>query len=324
VKEIRESVKGILVLDAGDLLFKKYYGPILEADVKMTTEKAYVMIDSLNLMGFDGIGIGDDDLSLGKEFLLEIAKRANFPLISSNLIQEESGKLLFKPYIVKEINGLKIGIFSLLSSDLFSNPSDPRRKGLIFRSPLETAQHMVKELQPKTDLIILLSHLGYQKDMELAQTVPGINLIVGSHTGVNLAYAPVIKNTILLQTASKGMLAGRIDLTLYNNEPTFYNTMAKKSLEDKLHFLNLRSGSKEASEADKAQWRKTKEEIERSLQQYHGKNEFTNVIISLSEERKEHPDIVKLVEAFKLTYPEIEKPPTPSILPERRGEIQKK
>ena len=290
----------------------------------MTTEKAYLIIDSLNLMGFDGIGIGDDDLSLGKDFLLEIAKRANFPLISSNLLHEESGKLLFKPYILKEINGLKIGIFSLLSPDLFSNPSDPRRKGLIFRSPLETAQNMVKELQPKTDLIILLSHLGYQKDVELAQTVPGINLIVGSHTGVNLSYAPVIKNTVLLQTASKGMYAGRIDLTLYNNEPTFYNTMAKKSLEDKLNFLNLRWSSKEASEADKTQWRKTKEEIERSLQQFQGKNEFTHVLLPLSDDRKEHPNIVKLVEAYKLIYPEIEKSPTPSTPPDRRGEIQTK
>ena len=63
---------------------------------------------------------------------------------------------------------------------------------------------MVKELQPKTDLIILLSHLSYPKDMELAQKVQGIHVIVGGHTGINLPYPPVIKNTIILQTASKG------------------------------------------------------------------------------------------------------------------------
>ena len=68
---------------------------------------------------------------------------------------------------------------------------------------------MVKELQPKTDLIILLSHLGYPKDMELAQTVSGIQLIIGSHTGINLPHPPLINNkTIILQTSPKGMYAG--------------------------------------------------------------------------------------------------------------------
>jgi 2',3'-cyclic-nucleotide 2'-phosphodiesterase (5'-nucleotidase family) len=64
---------------------------------------------------------------------------------------------------------------------------------------------MVKELQPKSDFIVLLSHLGYPKDLELAQAVSGIHLIVGAHTGMNLVYPPLIRDTILLQTATKGM-----------------------------------------------------------------------------------------------------------------------
>jgi 2',3'-cyclic-nucleotide 2'-phosphodiesterase (5'-nucleotidase family) len=117
--------------------------------------------------------------------------------------------------------GLRIGIFSLLSPDVFSSPSDPRRKGLVFRDPVETAQAMIKELQPKTDLIILLSHLGYPKDIELAQTGPGIHFILGSHLGTNLSHPPIIKNTIILQTASRGMYGGTLDLILYNNDPVF-------------------------------------------------------------------------------------------------------
>ena len=300
-----------MVLDAGDLLFKKYAGSILENESKGITQKAYLIIDSLNLMGYDVLGIGDDDLSLGKDFLLEISKKANFPFVSSNIIGEESGKLLFQPYLLKEVNGLKIGIFSLLSPDLFLSPSDFRKKGLIFRAPVETAQNMVKELQPKTDLIILLSHLGYQKDMELAQTVPGIHLIVGGHTGMNLSYPPIVKNTIILQTSSKGMYAGRIDLIFYNHEPSFYNTMTKRPMENNLNFLNLRLGSKEASEADKTQWRKAKEEVERSLQQFQGKNEFTNTLFPLEGQVKDLPNIQNLVDEYKSKYLETTKPLTP-------------
>jgi 2',3'-cyclic-nucleotide 2'-phosphodiesterase (5'-nucleotidase family) len=177
VKDLRESQKGVLVLDSGDLLFKKYMNPIQENELKGMTEKAQLIVESFNLTGYDAIGIGDDDLTLGKEFLLEISKKANFPFLSSNLLNEASGKVLFQSSLIKEINGLRIGIFSLLSPDFFTGPSDPRKKGLTIRQPIEVAQAMVKELKPKADLIILLSHLGYVKDIEMAQTVRGINII---------------------------------------------------------------------------------------------------------------------------------------------------
>lgn len=263
-------------------------------------EKAHLVIESFNITGYDAIGIGDDDLTLGKEFLLEISKKANFPFLSSNLLDEASEKVLFQSSIIKEVNGLRIGMFSLLSPDFFTGPSDSRRKGLTIRQPIEVAQAMVKELKPKSDLIILLSHLGYVKDIELAQTVQGINIIVGGHSGINLIYPPVIKDTIILQTASRGMFGARMDLLFYNNEPIFYNSATKISLENNLNSFNQRLNSKETPEAEKAQWRKAKEDTERTLNQLRGKNEFTNNIIPLQEQMKEHPDIKKLVEAYKV------------------------
>jgi len=299
-------------VDAGDLLFKKFSNPIPENELKMITEKAYLVIESFNLLGFDALGIGDDDLSLGKEFLMGISKKAKFPFLSSNLMDEGSGKLLFPPYILKRINGLRVGIFSLLSPDSFLGQGDPRRKGLTFGSPVETAQSMIKELQPKTDLIILLSHLGYQKDIELAQTVSGIHFIMGSHTGINLPYPPITNNkTIILQTVPKGMVAGRLDLTLYNHEFTFYNSMVRQTMEQNLRSLNFRLNEGKASEADQAQWRRLKEEIERTLKQLHGKNEFTNTIFPLGNGMKDHPDIGKMVKDFRSRFPEpgISQPP---------------
>ncbi len=311
MKEIREKEKGVLVFDAGDLLFKKYFNPIQENELKMVAQKAQLIIESLNLMGYDAMGVGDDDLALGKEFLLEISKKANFPFLSSNLSDEETGKLLFRSYLLKEINGLKIGIFSLLSPDVFTGQGDPRKKGLIFRPPVETAQNIVKELQPKADFIILLSHLSYPKDVELAQAVTGIHLILGSHTGIYLPYPPPTKNTIIVQTPPKGMYAGRLDLVLHNNGSVFYNTMTKRSLENQLNNLNNQLNSTQASEAEKAQWRKAKEDTERSLAQLHGKNEFTNTITPLNEQIRDHPEILKMVEEYKSKYVETGKPLPP-------------
>jgi 2',3'-cyclic-nucleotide 2'-phosphodiesterase (5'-nucleotidase family) len=303
VKDLRESQKKVIVLDSGDLLFKRFSNPVPENELKGTSEKAHLIIQSLNLMGYDAVGIGDDDLTMGKEFLLEISKKAHFPFLSSNVFDEGSGKILFQSSLIKEIHGLRIGIFSLLSPDLFNSSSDPRRKGINIQSPIETAQAMVKELKPKTDLIVLLSHLGYAKDMELAQTVQGINIIVGGHTGINLIYPVVIKNTIILQTASRGMYGARLDLFFYNMEPIFYNSATRISLENNLSSVNQRLNSKETPEVEKAQWRKAKEETERTLNQLRNKNEFTNTIIPLQEQLKEDPDIKDLVETYKTQYP---------------------
>lgn len=262
-------------------------------------EKANLIIESFNLMGYDAMGIGDDDLTLGKEFLLDISKRANFPFLSSNVYDEATGKTLFQSSLIKEVHGLRIGIFSLLSRDFLTNPSDPRRKGLNIRPPMEIAKAMVKELKSKTDLIILLSHLGYAKDTELAQGVQGINIIVGGHNGMNLPYPPPL-NTIIVQAGSRGMFGGRLDLYYYNsNEPLFYNSAKKTTLENTLNQTNQHLSSQEIPEVEKAQWRRAKEETERSLNELLGKNQYTNHVISLQEQMKEDPDIKKLVEAYK-------------------------
>jgi len=311
VKDLRESEKGILVLDSGDLLFKRFSNPAPENELKGISEKAYLIIESLNLMGYDAIGIGEDDLTLGKDFLMEISKKANFPFLSSNLFDEASGNTLFRSSIIKEVNGLRIGIFSLLSSDFFTGPFDPRKKGVMIRPPIEVAQEMVKELKPKTDLILLLSHLGYVKDIEVAQTVPGIHVIVGGHTGINLPYPPVIKNIVILQTTSRGMFIGRLDLLFNSNEPIFYNSATKISLENNLSQINQRLNSKETPEAEKAQWRKSKEETERTLTQLRGKNQFTNHIIPLQDQMKEDPNIKTLVDAYKAKSQKTEIPPVP-------------
>ncbi len=274
-------------------------------------ERARLIVESLNLIGYDAMGIGDDDLTLGKEFLLDISKKANFPILCSNLVDQGSGKNLFQTFLIKEINGVRVGLFSLLSPDFFPNPSDPRKKGLSFHSPVETAQAMVRELRPKTDLIILLSHLGYAKDMELAQRVQGIHVISGAHTGINLPNPPLIKNTIIVQTGSRGMFGGKLNLIFYNNETAFYNTATKASLESNIKSYHERMNSKGMTEVERSQFRKAIEEAERTLHQFQGKNSFTNRILSLHDRMREDPEIKKMIEDYKTKHQATDKPASP-------------
>ena len=254
-------------------------------------------------MGYHAIGIGDDDLSLGKKFLLELSKMSNVPFLSSNLIDEDSGKPFFQRYLIKEINGLRIGIFSLLSPHVFLSHTDPRKKGLIFQDPVETAQKMVRELGPQTDLLILLSHLSYPWDVELAQKILGIHIIIGGHTGVDLNNPPVIKNTVIIQNSSKGMYARKLNLTYSNKEATFYNVATKHTYERNLAKLRQQLRSAQASESEKNQWQRAVENIERTLQQFEQRNSFAVTSSPLAEAIKDHPDIKQMIDDYKSKFP---------------------
>ena len=260
-------------------------------------------------MGYHAIGIGDDDLSLGKKFLIDLSKVSQIPFLSSNVIDEDSGKTLFQRTVIKEVKGLKVGIFSLLSQDVFLGPSDPRKKGLIFRDPVETAQDMIRELGSQTDLIILLSHLGYQKDMELARIIPGIHIIIGSHTGVDLTNPPVSKNTVIVQNSPKGMYGRKLNLTLSNREAAFYNVKTKRAYERNLAKLRQQLSSTTASEAEKNQWKRAVENIEGALKQFEEKNPFTFTSFPLGETVKDHPEIKTMIAEYKSKFPEKSEPP---------------
>jgi 2',3'-cyclic-nucleotide 2'-phosphodiesterase (5'-nucleotidase family) len=300
------------MLDAGDLFFKKYGNSAQENNLKNSAPRANLILESLNLMGYDAMAIGDDDLTLGKDFLSDLSKKAKFPFLSSNVIDEASGKPLFHSTFAKEVNGFRIGMFSLLAPEAFSGPEDIRKKGLSVKSPTEVAQAMIKELQPKTDFIFLLSHLGYPKDMELAQAVSGIHVIIGAHTGMNLVYPPVVKNTILLQTASKGMYVGKLDLTILNDDLSFFfNVSTKRTLENTLRNVTAQLGNAKLAEAEKKQLQKSKEDIQKRLSQLQGKNEFTNRVLPITENMKDHPEISKMIEEYRSQYPELPKPVSP-------------
>lgn len=98
------------------------------------------------------------------------------------------------------------------------------------------------------------------------------------------------------------MYAGRFALAFLSNDAGFYNVSTKRSFENNLTNLNLRLNAKETSPAEKEQYQRLIGDIERSLKQLQGKNEFSNFIVPLNEGFKEQPEISKLIEDFNKTF----------------------
>lgn len=175
----------VLLLHAGDALFGTYYfikyG--VTADVEM-----------LNALGFAAMAVGNHDFDKGPEGLVEVARLAKFPVISANI--EASGKpelqAALKPYTVLTVKGQKIGLIGLTNT--LTPLLDPSGPGVKFFNPVEAVQKYADALsQAGVDKIILLSHLGYEQDVELVKSVKGIDLVVGGHSH-SLLGPPALKD----------------------------------------------------------------------------------------------------------------------------------
>ncbi|MGA9350471.1 MAG: hypothetical protein WBW48_16945 [Anaerolineae bacterium] len=162
IKQERAQAEHVLLLDAGDSLTG-------DMDPARRTQ-GQTSVEAMNLMGYDAMALGEEDLALGLEVLEQRMAEAKFPFLSANVVRADTGKLLAQPYVVREIGGHRVGIIGL------TGPAQV--PGIRVLDPLETARNAVAEVGKQTDVIILLSHAGVDTDLTIADMVSEIDLIV--------------------------------------------------------------------------------------------------------------------------------------------------
>ena len=129
-------------------------------------------------------------------------------------------RLVTAPYHIFDCNGVRVGVFGLVTKAVagYKEAAD-----LEIADPVETARKMVAQLQGQADVIVALTHLGYPVDLDLAKSVPGINVIIGGHshtwifepTPVEVGGPGADKRVcIVCQDGEYGKCVGKLDLTL--------------------------------------------------------------------------------------------------------------
>ncbi|UPR49151.1 bifunctional metallophosphatase/5'-nucleotidase [Vibrio cyclitrophicus] len=181
---------GTLFLHAGDCFQGTLYFSLF---------KGKANADLLNALNIDAMTLGNHELDMGNEPVAIFAKRIKFPLLAGNwnLSNEDISKThtladndIVQPYltktrsasfITKEFDGEKVAIFGL-SIDKMAGIANPDID-TPFENALETAKATIEQIhQTGINKIVLLSHLGYEADLELAANVQGIGVIVGGHS----------------------------------------------------------------------------------------------------------------------------------------------
>lgn len=214
----RQEIDNVLLVDAGDNLRGSLYYTVFHGE-----KEPYL----LNKLGYDYVTLGNHEFDAGSKDVYNFVKKLNSKLVLSNVLFHDD-KYLKKiknhyPYVVHTFNdGTKIGIFGLLTetTPFSSSPS----KQTHFLNVVETAKEMVACLQQeKVDAILLLSHLGDDEDIKLAQQVSGIHYIIGSHTHRVIDQPIIVTNensfqTAIVQAGLYGNYIGEIDVILDDNQ----------------------------------------------------------------------------------------------------------
>ncbi|HLA44312.1 MAG TPA: metallophosphoesterase, partial [Aggregatilineales bacterium] len=219
VDQIRAEVENSLLLDGGDRftgsLFPQYY---------LGQDNAQIM----NALGYDAMTLGNHEFDNGDEVLAAFIDALEFPVVTANVDFSESPVLAGKvdPWIVIEIGGQQVGIIGLVTpeSDILSSPGDE----LVFEHDLvSVTQNAVDEITAMgVNKIILLTHIGYNADVEVAQAVTGVDVIVGGHTNTFLSntyagasgeYPTVLESAsgepvLVVQASTKTLYLGRLDM----------------------------------------------------------------------------------------------------------------
>jgi sulfur-oxidizing protein SoxB len=205
MEEARAENPGkVLALDCGDTLHGTY--PVVKS-------KGEAMVPLLNEMGLTAM-TAHWEFAYGPAQFKKITKKLNYPMLAINCYHEETDKLVFPPYILQDVSGMKVGIIGIAASIIDKVMPPHFSQGLYFtmgRDELPVYIAKLKE-EERVDLVLVVSHLGFPQEMKLAQEVGGMDLLLSAHTH-NRLYHPVrVGDTIIIQSGCHGSFLGRLDL----------------------------------------------------------------------------------------------------------------
>jgi 5'-nucleotidase len=217
IRRIRAENPNVLLLDSGDIFQGTPYFNFFKGEIEFK---------AMSAMEYDVATIGNHDFDNGVGGLVEMLPHATFQFVSANYqIDDPDLKPLVQPWIVKDIGGVKVGVFGLgIAFEGLVLPS--LHEGVEYRDPYVMARRAVDHLRGEgCGLVICLSHLGYRyrgdraSDTLLAQRVEGIDLILGGHTHTFMDRPDVYDHpgggrTLVNQVGWAGMRLGRIDVVM--------------------------------------------------------------------------------------------------------------
>ena len=228
INRIKSSNPNVLTLDAGDFAQGTLYFKIFNGKPG---------VEVLSASGYDAVEIGNHEFDKGLDTLETMisSPEAQSTGVQSTEVQFLCANLRFtkkpglnnkiKPYIIKNYNGLRVGVIGVITPNLKALTNNLENVEIL--DPTAVVKKITEEIDPKTDLIIVLSHCGHDFDRDIAKSVKGIDVIIGGHSHTFMKKPDVVYNghehVIVVQDGEFGVNLGRLDLKIKDDEIKSFN-----------------------------------------------------------------------------------------------------
>ena len=211
IKKIRaeRGEDKVLLLDGGDTWQGSY------TSLKTQGED---MLEAMNLLKPDAM-VGHWEFTLGQERLSELIDKIDFPFLGGNVFDTEWDEPVFESTSYFEKGGVKVAVIGQhFPYTPIANPSY-LVDGWSFGIRPEIIQKNINKAKKNgAEVVVLLSHNGFDVDQKLASILDNVDVILTGHTHDAIPRAIKIKNTLLLSSGSHGKYLGRIDLKVDNGK----------------------------------------------------------------------------------------------------------
>jgi 5'-nucleotidase / UDP-sugar diphosphatase len=211
INKVRGEEENVLYAIAGDMV----QGSLIDSEYKGIST-----IEIMNYLSPDVATLGNHELDYGLEHLLFLERMANFPIVNANLYIKKYHKRLMMPHIILKKAGFEILFIGIITDKVMDSISRDSEIGSFIS--LEEACSEVGRIcnayrNNDIDLTVLLTHIGYESDRELARMLDpawGVDMIIGGHSHTILE-KPACENNILIAQAGVGTnQIGRFDITV--------------------------------------------------------------------------------------------------------------
>ncbi len=226
VKELKKEYPQSLLLDTGGF----FAGGLLDEYTQNTqfdTQRSLINVKAMELMKYDALNISSDEFNFGKDFFKTNISKAGLTFLSCNILSAEFS--FIKPYIIKEISGIKIGIIGV--TDPYARQ---KLEGSLIIEPAAAVKKSVEELRKnQAHIIVLLSYLKESDALGLINNVEGIDVVISAHPSEKGASYEKIGNTLFLRPSWQGRKLDKATITLKDNRIAGYK-VEELRLSDKI------------------------------------------------------------------------------------------
>ena len=229
VKEARKNDPDLLLIDSGDTIQGT---PLEYFHNKRNNTPPDPMMLAMNALHYDAMTVGNHEYNFGLNVLEKARSEAKFPWLSANTYDKGTPRTHYKPYIVKEVSGVRMGVLGLTTPGIPNWENVPNYAGLEFHETVSEARKWVAVLRnsEKVDLVVIAMHMGIEEDLRtgqinpsqvsnenaaiaIARHVPGVDIILLGHT--HREVSSLVVNGVLLTQANRwASHVARVDLYL--------------------------------------------------------------------------------------------------------------